>query len=32
MLPSTMPLPVSTEAFTPWGEGGCDQREQTDEG
>ena len=19
MLPSTMPLPVSTEAFTPWG-------------
>ena len=32
MLPCTMPLAVSTEAFPRSGEGGCERSEQTDEG
>ncbi len=32
MLPSTMLLAVSTKAFPRSGEGGCDRREQTNEG
>ena len=32
MLPSTMPLLVSTEAFTPWGEGVEERSDETDEG
>ena len=32
MLPSTMPLAVSAEAFPPWGEGVEERSDETDEG